>query len=67
MAETYTYQAPLEGFTGSGTLTRSDGAAVPCDLGNLDYQAFLGWLSEAGNAAPEGWTGPTNASPPPSG
>lgn len=40
----------------------SDGAFIPLDLANRDYQAFLTWLGE-GNAAPEGWTGPTNTSP----
>lgn len=38
------------------------GTFIPLDLENRDYQAFLVWLGE-GNPAPEGWTGPTNASP----
>lgn len=54
----YTYQAPsLPGMV--GLLLRSDGTTVPCDLANMDYQAFLAWLTE-GNPAPEGWTGPVN-------
>lgn len=60
----YTYIAPLFEFAGAiGTLERStDGAYIPCDLENRDYQAFLEWLA-AGNPAPEGWIGPTNTSP----
>ena len=44
-------------------LARSDGVYIPCDLDNMDYQAFLAAIS-AGNTAPEGWTGPTNPAPP---
>ncbi len=56
---TYTYQAP-PAWGGSGTLVRStDGAFIPCNLSNSDYQAFLAWVA-AGNTAPSGWTGPRN-------
>ena len=49
-------------FPGGGVLVRStDGAFIPLDLHNMDYQAFLAWMAE-GNPAPEGWNGPTNAS-----
>ena len=58
--ETYTYIAPPEGMPGNGTIQRSsDNAFIPLDLANRDYQAFLDWI-DAGNPAPEGWTGPTN-------
>lgn len=68
MAETvsYTYQAPFMGI-GIGVIVRStDGAFIPLNLGNRDYQEFLAWIAE-GNTAPTGWTGPTNptASPEP--
>lgn len=55
----YTYSAPwIEG--GVPMLVRStDGAFIPCDLANMDYQAFLAWIA-AGNAPPDGWTGPSN-------
>lgn len=54
----YTYDAaPVSGQP--GVLVRStDGAFIPCNLGNMDYLAFLAWVAE-GNQAPEGWTGPT--------
>ena len=58
----YTYQA-ASGFVPEGAppgwLTRSDGAFIPCDLGNTDYKRFLESIA-AGNTAPPGWTGPTN-------
>jgi hypothetical protein len=56
---TYTYaEAMMPGFP--NTITRStDNAIIPCDLHNMDYQAFLEWIA-AGNEAPAGWTGPQN-------
>lgn len=62
----YIYTSPL--FPGLPGLIVEDGTRyIPLDLANLDYQNFLTWLSEPGNTAPEGWTGPTNQSPPPTG
>lgn len=59
----YTYQAAEFPGLIPGYLIRStDNASVPCVLENMDYQAFLAWIT-AGNPAPEGWTGPTNTSP----
>lgn len=61
----YTYQAPNAEpfFLPIAVLIRStDSASIPCDLENLDYQAFLQWLA-FGNTAPSGWSGPTNTSP----
>lgn len=63
MAETYTYRAPPVGMSPDmGIVVRgSDEAFIPLDLNNRDYVDFLAWITE-GNPAPEGWTGPTNAS-----
>lgn len=57
--ETYSWAPPLIEGGISWVRRESDGAMVPCDLANMDYQAFLAWVA-AGNPAPEGWTGPTN-------
>ena len=55
----YTYQPPPP-WAPTGILVRStDGAFIPLDLGNMDYQRFLEWIAE-GNTPPAGWTGPTN-------
>lgn len=48
----------LETLTG-GALQREDGAIIPLDLDNMDYQAFLAEIA-AGAPAPEGWSGPKN-------
>lgn len=55
----YTYVAPPITGMDSGVLRSTDGAFIPCDLGNRDYQQFLAWIA-AGNTAPSGWTGPRN-------
>jgi len=45
-----TYQLLKDGLTGQLTnlVKRSDGATIPFDPANTDYQAYLKWL-EAGN------------------
>lgn len=43
MSDTYTYA-----LTTSGMIRRSDGAIIPPDPANRDYQAFLEWQA-AGN------------------
>lgn len=48
---TYTYPTPRPGA--QAFLLRSDGAYVPVDRSNADYQAYLAWLA-AGNTAPPG-------------
>ena len=52
---TYTY---YKGIVQPNIIRSTDGAVIPCVLDNRDYQAFLQWV-DAGNAPPEGWTGPT--------
>lgn len=61
MADTpiYTYVAPVASWFIPIILRSTDGAFIPCNLANSDYQGFLNWIAE-GNPAPEGWTGPTN-------
>lgn len=55
----YTYIPAQPPGTNPGMLLRSDGAYIPLDPGNNDYQAFLAWLA-AGNAPPQGWVAPQN-------
>lgn len=55
----FTYQPPINAISHGFIVRSADGAFIPCDLNNMDYQAFLAWIA-AGNTAPEGWTGPTN-------
>ena len=60
---TYAYLAPQSDAPGGGQsfVLRDGNTFIPCNLANNDYQGFLTWMAE-GNAAPQGWTGPTNAS-----
>jgi hypothetical protein len=52
--ESYTYQAPMEGMPQRwGTLVRaSDGAFIPADPANMDFQQYLTWTKT--NPAPAG-------------
>jgi len=40
----------FDGTTAYGITRTSDGASIPQDLSNLDYQAYLNWVAE-GNVA----------------
>lgn len=41
----YTYEEIIDELTGKVCcLLRSDGAAIPLDEGNSDYQRYLRWL-----------------------
>lgn len=60
MSETFTYTYVAAAIPGLPSfIQRSDGMTIPLHLDNMDYQSFLAWIA-AGNAPPEGWTGPTN-------
>jgi hypothetical protein len=50
----YTYQLtnPSLGQTSSTLVKRSDGAFVPFDPANTDYQAYLAWLAEGNTPLP---------------
>lgn len=41
----YTYEA-VETPYGDTIIKRSDGADIPCDLSNSDYQRYLRWLED---------------------
>ena len=46
----YTYEILEEG-TLNQTILRSDGASIPCDPANSDYQAYLSYVTN-GNQVP---------------
>ena len=49
-----TYQLLKDGLTGQLTnlVKRSDGATIPFDPDNTDYQAYLKWLAEGNTPLP---------------
>jgi len=44
----YTYKLMVKNLG----VTRSDGAAIPADEANTDYQEYLAWVAEGNVASP---------------
>jgi len=55
MTQPYQLVAPLPGMTMQTVQRMSDGAFIPFDGGNRDYQEYLAWCDEGGvpDPAPE--------------
>ena len=48
---TYKLSPTINGIKNK-TIIRSDGAQIPVDLNNTDYQAYLAWLAEGNTPEP---------------
>lgn len=49
----YTYKlAPNYMGQQNQTIIRSDGACIPFDLANIDYQAYLAWVAQGNTPLP---------------
>ena len=53
MTEKYKLATPLiEGGESRGIIRLEDGACIPMDEGNHDYQAYLVWVAEGNKPLP---------------
>lgn len=48
----YTYT--IKDFGNLTIIVRSDGASIPEDAGNMDYQEYLKWVAEGNTPEPAG-------------
>jgi hypothetical protein len=48
------YKQPIKDFNGNifGIIRTTDGACIPFDPANTDYQAYLKWLEEGNTPLP---------------
>jgi hypothetical protein len=49
---TYKLLNPIPPETVSKSILRSDGAFIPVDEANTDYQAYLAWVEQGGTPIP---------------
>ena len=49
---TYQYMKTMNDDIVSDSIKRSDGACIPFDPQNVDYQAYLAWVAEGGVPLP---------------
>jgi hypothetical protein len=50
----------LDGSIGNGVIRSSDGAVIPFDPANIDYQKYLKFLEEGGQPLPADDNGQTS-------
>ena len=49
---TYSQVKHIDGIVSSNSVLRNDGACIPFDEANTDYQAYLKWLDEGNTPEP---------------